>query len=71
MNVEIRAEAALFPKKEYINGILVAVQSMLCQEVCGPQQPLLHLDVSVYMNFCAPGHVCLQELCAAPMDISV
>jgi hypothetical protein len=25
MNVEIRAEAALFPEKEYINGILVAV----------------------------------------------
>jgi hypothetical protein len=28
MNVEIRAEeAALFPEKEYINGIAVAVQS--------------------------------------------
>jgi hypothetical protein len=26
MNVEIGAEAALFPKKEYINGIAVAVQ---------------------------------------------
>ncbi len=25
MNVEIRAEAALFPEKEYINGIVVAV----------------------------------------------
>jgi hypothetical protein len=25
MNVEIGAEAALFPKKEYINGIAVAV----------------------------------------------
>jgi hypothetical protein len=25
MNVEIRAEAALFPEKEYINGIAVAV----------------------------------------------
>ncbi len=27
MNVEIRAEAALFPEKEYISGIFVAVQS--------------------------------------------
>jgi hypothetical protein len=26
MNVEIRAEAALFPEKEYINGIFFAVQ---------------------------------------------
>jgi hypothetical protein len=25
MNVEIMAEAALFPEKEYINGIFVAV----------------------------------------------
>ncbi len=27
MNVEIGAEAALFPEKEYINGIAVAVLS--------------------------------------------
>jgi hypothetical protein len=27
MNVEIGAEAAQFPEKEYINGIFVAVQS--------------------------------------------
>jgi hypothetical protein len=27
MNVEIGAEAAQFPEKEYINGIAVAVQS--------------------------------------------
>jgi hypothetical protein len=26
MNVEIGAEAALFPEKEYISGIFVAVQ---------------------------------------------
>jgi hypothetical protein len=26
MNVEIGAEAALFPEKEYINGIFLAVQ---------------------------------------------
>jgi hypothetical protein len=26
MNVEIGAEAALFPEEEYINGIFVAVQ---------------------------------------------
>jgi hypothetical protein len=29
MNVEIGAEAALFPEKEYIRGIFVAVQ---CQK---------------------------------------
>jgi hypothetical protein len=29
MNVEIGAEAALFPEKEYINGIAVAVQTEL------------------------------------------
>jgi hypothetical protein len=29
MNVEIGAEAALFPEKEYINGIAVAVQLLL------------------------------------------
>jgi hypothetical protein len=29
MNVEIRAEAALFPEKEYINGIAVAVEKYL------------------------------------------
>jgi hypothetical protein len=27
MNVETEAEATLFPEKEYINGIFVAVQS--------------------------------------------
>jgi hypothetical protein len=27
MNVEIGAEAALFPEKEYINGIAVAVHA--------------------------------------------
>jgi hypothetical protein len=29
MNVEIGAEAALFPEKEYINGIFVAVYDVL------------------------------------------
>jgi hypothetical protein len=29
MNVEIGAEAALFPEKEYINGIAVAVYAIL------------------------------------------
>jgi hypothetical protein len=28
MNVEIGAEAALFPEKEYINGIAVAVWNL-------------------------------------------
>jgi hypothetical protein len=30
MNVEIGAEAALFPEKEYINGIAFAVYFTLC-----------------------------------------
>ena len=30
MNVEIGAEAALFPEKEYTNGIAVAVCSRIC-----------------------------------------
>ncbi len=30
MNVEIGAEAALFPEKEYISGIFVAVQWAAC-----------------------------------------
>jgi hypothetical protein len=40
MNVEIGAEAALFPQKEYISGIFVAVLSADCpfnrrtEEVC-------------------------------------
>ncbi len=36
MNVEIGAEAALFPEKEYISGIFVAVQwhSMLLTKFC-------------------------------------
>jgi hypothetical protein len=29
MSVEIGAEAALFPEKEYINGIFVAVQCII------------------------------------------
>jgi hypothetical protein len=29
MNVEIGAEAVLFPEKEYINGIFVAVRGFL------------------------------------------
>ncbi len=31
MNIEIGAEAALFPEKEYINGIAVAVQHVIEQ----------------------------------------
>jgi hypothetical protein len=34
MNVEIGAEAALFPEKEYINGIAVAVHSPSLYIIC-------------------------------------
>jgi hypothetical protein len=30
MNVEIGAETALFPEKEYIKGIAVAVRDKIC-----------------------------------------
>jgi hypothetical protein len=33
MNVEIEAEAAQFPEKEYINGIVVAVYGSLADAV--------------------------------------
>jgi hypothetical protein len=33
MEVEIGAEAARYPEKEYINGITVAVQSLLNVEI--------------------------------------
>jgi hypothetical protein len=32
MNVEIGAEATLFPEKEYINGIAVAVQADILKQ---------------------------------------
>ncbi len=35
MNVEIGTEAAQFPEKEYINGIVVAVQSGGCWGLMG------------------------------------
>jgi hypothetical protein len=31
MNVEIGAETAQFPEKEYINGIAVAVWTIICK----------------------------------------
>jgi hypothetical protein len=36
MNVEIGAEAALFPEKEYINGIFVAVWYAFVLVICRP-----------------------------------
>ncbi len=74
MNVEIGPEAALFPEKEYINGIAVAVYT--------PQGPELHLEVSThYRGLCctwrfystgswdAPGCIYTKsiETCAAPV----
>jgi hypothetical protein len=38
MNVEIGAEAALFPQKEYINGIAVAVNQLSSQLLCHVQR---------------------------------
>jgi hypothetical protein len=39
MNVEIGAEAALFPEKEYINGIAVAEHGI----ACSPHPPLVDI----------------------------
>jgi hypothetical protein len=42
MNVEIGAEAALFPEKEYINRIAVAVQGrakISCASMASPTNP--------------------------------
>ncbi len=61
MNVEIGPEAVLFPEKEYINGIAVAVHTLIealqrynCQAEPvrnmagpdGPFRPLLHITAS-------------------------
>ncbi len=44
MNVEIEAEAAIFPEKEYINGIAVAVRtSLLLRE--------LHTEVRTFLYY--------------------
>jgi hypothetical protein len=39
MNVEIGAEAVLFPKKEYINGIFVTVKNEKRLPVLREEQP--------------------------------
>jgi hypothetical protein len=41
MNVEIGAEAALFPEKEYINGIFVAVQPGFWKDENGQSHVIL------------------------------
>jgi hypothetical protein len=43
MNVEIGAEAALFPEKEYINGIAVAVYTKKCAKVQSLRKHLMTL----------------------------
>jgi hypothetical protein len=43
MNVEIGAEVALFPEKEYINGIADAVQS-----TCDKNLPHVRLNIRTF-----------------------
>jgi hypothetical protein len=50
MNVEIGAKAALFPEKEYINGIAVAVHDTLAFSLL--KHLYLHLQ-SLNLFFCA------------------
>jgi hypothetical protein len=56
MNVEIGAEAAQFPEKEYINGIAVAVQNKPLQwyrpqaNIMWPGSPFKHSIGTVTQN---------------------
>jgi hypothetical protein len=50
MNVEIGAKAALFPGKEYIIGIAVAVQFVTGNNICCVQD-WLWADVMLYEHF--------------------
>ncbi len=56
MNVEIGAEAALFPEKEYINGNAVAVHGCFLQ---GRHKVLWMVFIINYVNFLYSG-CCLQ-----------
>jgi hypothetical protein len=49
MNVEIGAEAALFPQKEYISGIFVAVQAQYSTQTQMRNPRLLNLT-NVYIR---------------------
>ncbi len=50
MNVEIGAETALFPEKEYINGIAVAVQGCRMIKKCAPDIVFLLLKKCRYVS---------------------
>jgi hypothetical protein len=59
MNVEIGAEAALFPEKEYINGIAVAVHSTPVEpHGTSPQCPYGRRDRCSGAWWTRPGHSC-------------
>jgi hypothetical protein len=73
MNVEIGAEAALFPEKEYISGILVAVwndktnlmpQSIFCSNV-NRRGSFLHKRAYFVDNRCFV-YTCCHEECEGP-----
>ncbi len=51
MDVEIRAEAALFPEKEYINGIAVAVHGSFIPVCPKTIIPLFLTMVKMSPNF--------------------
>jgi hypothetical protein len=70
MNVEIGAEAALFPEKEYIKGIFVAVQAKNPQIlICFIVHALvLHFFISLYTkqkNHKEEAHLTIS--CALPI----
>jgi hypothetical protein len=65
MNVEIGAEAAQFPEKEYINGIAFAVQTHECGNWdCSRAIPFLGIFVSNlrYRAFAVRGYIIPSNL---------
>ncbi len=73
MNVEIGAEAALFPEKVYINAIAVAVQMAITKLLAGDRK-ISNLFYSVQLDSCnknRPYHDCkYQRFCYEHMFFS-
>ncbi len=63
MNVEIGAEAALFPEKEYISGILLAVHAWTNELY--RHQSICRIFLKIYLQKNFPALICLpaDELC--------
>ncbi len=66
MNVEIGAQAALLPEKEYINGIAVAVCRLSLQKICHSNYSELHDQIqnTLFSDFlcCKGNYLCTSRL---------